>query len=119
MQLKLIHPQRESQAIMEHATRADVEVWAEHLKTDFLQCRELGHNWRPSTAKRVDTYFERTLRCPRCKTDRIEVLSLRGEILSKQYRYADGYLSGKLGRIVLDGRDALRLESITRSVERG
>src|SRR5664279_205658 len=99
---------------MSYAERERVEVWAKELSNSFLLCRELGHNWKPSHASRVARTFERTLRCPRCKTLRVEVLSLRGEVLHKRYEYTEGYLSGKLGRIIQDGRDALRLESLSR-----
>jgi hypothetical protein len=98
------------------ADRGEIEEWAHDLPVKFLLCRELGHNWRPNTAVQVERTFERSLRCPRCKTERWQILSLRGEVLAQSYRYPENYLAPKMGRLVRDCRDALRLESISRIV---
>lgn len=98
------------------ADPSDVRDFAVGLSPTHLQCRELGHNWRPYTAqwKPRDRCFDRVLRCTRCKTQRVQVLNRFGAIVSSHYVYADGYQAKGLGRIVGDGRDALRLEELQR-----
>jgi hypothetical protein len=99
-----------------YADRGEVEEFAAGLSVSHLQCRELGHNWRPWVARRDVEHncFERALRCVRCKTKRWESIGLSGAKLSSHYEYPDGYTSKGIGRIVGEGRDALRLESLTR-----
>lgn len=103
----------------EYADPDDVREWAHGLSQSYLLCRELGHNWRPHTARWVteDQCFERSLRCTRCKTERRQVLSSRGAVASSHYVYPDGYQTHQMGRIAGDSRDALRLESINRTLE--
>jgi hypothetical protein len=103
-----------------YADPADVASWAGGLSESFLMCREIGHSWRPFSAHWIaeDDCFDRTLRCTRCKTKRVQMLSAHGAIVSSQYIYPDGYQSNGMGRIVGDGRDALRLESLQRLVEK-
>ena len=98
------------------ATTSEVQVFAAGLNNSFLLCRDLGHNWRPWGAQWVpeDNAYNRTLRCTRCKTARMQVLSVRGEVIQSKYDYADGYQHKGLGRVTGSGRDALRLESIVR-----
>lgn len=94
-----------------------VAEFAATLPERFLYCREMGHNWRPFQAGRhKGGGFERTLRCTRCKTRRVQTINDRGIVLSSRYEHPDGYLSHGLGRIVGEGRGVLRLESIKRIV---
>lgn len=98
----------------------DVADFAEALPEKFLYCREMGHNWRPySAAGYKDGGFERTLRCTRCRTRRVQEISNRGIVLANKYIHPDGYLSKGMGRIVGEGRGVLRLESIKRIVAKG
>lgn len=108
----------EAQRDMGYATREDVEDFAAKLSVSFLQCRELGHVWKPYTAAfdQEHNSFARVLRCPRCRTERHETLSTRGAKLASHYVYPEGYTTDGLGRIVGEGRDALRVESITRTL---
>jgi hypothetical protein len=95
----------------------DVRDFAQSLPERFLYCREMGHNWRPfSAGKYKDGGFERVLRCTRCRTKRFQEISNRGIIVGSRYEHPEGYLSNGLGRIVGEGRGALRLESIKRIV---
>jgi hypothetical protein len=94
-----------------------VQDWAQGLKRSYLECRELGHNWRPHVVQWNDNGgYDRSLRCTRCRTVREQVLSNRGAVISSQYVYPDGYTTDGLGRVVGEGRDMLRLESITRDL---
>lgn len=101
---------------MYFADTADVEKFATQLPDSFLQCREFGHSKRPYTAIRTRTGFERTVRCTRCKTVWEQVLDRHARMITSRPRYADGYLAKGIGRIVGDGRDVLRLESVERTV---
>ena len=97
---------------------SEVESFAAGLDQSHLLCRELGHLWSPWTAGLTDGGgYVRILRCPRCLTERHQVLDGRAHVVSNVYRYPDGYQHKGLGRIVGEGRDMLRLESITRTLD--
>ncbi len=103
-----------------YALRGEVERFAQTLTDKFLACRELGHNWMPRTAVLTkDNHYDRVLRCSRCRTERHQTISRKGEILTSQYHYRQGYQAQGLGRVVGDGRAALRLESIFRTMPNG
>lgn len=99
-----------------YADPKEVAAFAEVLPERFLHCREMNHNWRPHT---VGTYkdggYERTLRCVRCKTLKVQHLDRYGMLVgSAKYEHPDGYLHVGMGRIVGESRGLLRLESIKR-----
>jgi hypothetical protein len=97
----------------------DVARWSASLPEEFLLCRDLGHTWRPASARWVPDLnaYERSMRCGRCRAERTQTLSPGGLILSGSYHYETGYTApagtGALGQ---DGRGALRLESIARLI---
>ena len=106
----------------------DVADWAADLPDSFLACRE-NHNWKPLDVDWLDFHGEpcgptrahsigRVRRCTRCKTRRVQTLDLRGAIVRSHYEYPEGYQSEGLGRIVGDGRNLLRLESVTRDLSK-
>lgn len=98
----------------------DVQSWAADMPEAFLACRDLGHTWRPLTARYdpdVNSYA-RTLRCSRCRTTRSQTLSLSGLILGNQYEYPDGYqVPAGSGRIDQQGRGIIRLQTTIASLE--
>jgi hypothetical protein len=96
--------------------RPDIGEWAHELRTDFLQCRDFGHSWRPYTARwdSGQRAYESQLRCSRCRTIRTRWIGARGEQLGAHYDYADGYTVKGVGRLTGTDRDALRLQSILR-----
>lgn len=99
----------------QYADVGEVAAFAETLPERFLYCRSMGHNWRPLTAVPYrDGGWDCTYRCTRCRTEREQSVSPTGLIMGTKYSHADGYLHEGLGRIVGDGRGALRLESIKR-----
>lgn len=101
------------------ASREEVAGFAASLSISHLHCRELGHNWRPWVARWVDedNSYERALRCTRCRTERWETIGASGAKLGAHYKYPDGYIvEHGMGRIVGEGRDQLRLESMQRAV---
>lgn len=101
-----------------YADPAEVQEFARDLRSTFLHCRELQHSWRPFGARWDDEHnnYVRVVRCTRCHTRKHQRLSLSGAVLASHYEYPDGYLHAHLGRIVGEGRDVLRLESLTREM---
>jgi hypothetical protein len=107
------------------AKPSDVEKFAVTLKEQYLQCRTYGHGFKPRTVSRhtaegqparsMAIYFEQTLRCA-CGVQRKLLLSRTGSIIASTHDYTDapGYLAKDMGRIVGEGRDVLRLESVDR-----
>lgn len=99
-----------------YADVAEVAAFAQGLPESYLYCRELGHNWKSWSARQVDDSIERILRCNRCRCERHQILTLTGGVYSNKYVHPDGYLHEGMGRIIGDGRDALRMESIKRTI---
>src|SRR3954464_12012628 len=78
----------------------------------FTDCRDRGHAWvLPGEYRKLtgrgssvvgfaidDGVLTRTLLCLRCETDRLELLTRRGERVRMRYHYADGYLIKGAGR---------------------
>lgn len=102
------------------APAGEVEAFASNLPENFLLCREMGHNWRPWTAKWNvgERCYDRVLRCTRCKCKREQSLTSSGAVVTSHYIYPDGYEHKGFGRISGEGRDRLRLESITRLIDK-
>lgn len=100
------------------ANVGEVGAFAADLPENFLLCREMGHNWRPWAAQwsPQEQCYERILRCTRCKTERHQTLTNRGGVVTSHYQYPEGYQHKGFGRISGEGRDLLRLESITRAI---
>lgn len=97
-----------------------VADFAAGLTEAYLHCRELSHNWKPHSVIVADDgiSYERSLRCNRCKTKRVQILDRFGAVHSSHYEYPEGYLSDGLGRIAGEGRDRLRLETTMRMMKR-
>jgi hypothetical protein len=94
-----------------------VADWSHHLSDSYIRCRDMGHTWRPYSARVVEegNAYERTLRCGRCRTERSQTIGLSRMILQGRYVYPSGYPTPKgSGRITGPGRGALRLESTLR-----
>lgn len=101
-----------------YADTGEVSDWAKDLPERFLHCREMNHNWRPfDVGRHKDGGYERTLRCVRCKTRKVQHLDTHGMLIGgARYEHPEGYLHKGMGRIVGEGRGALRIESILRIV---
>lgn len=102
-----------------HESEVTAEDFAGGLSNAFLQCRELGHVWRPWTVdyNRQERSFFRQLRCSSCKTIRKQLLNHHGHVISNSYDYSDGYLSRHLQPGTYS-RDVFRVEALTRWVEK-
>lgn len=60
----------------------------------YAECKTLGHAWdeyNPRDGGGGATRWRLTLRCSRCSTTRHDDLDARGEVVSRQYAYPDGY----------------------------
>jgi len=91
------------------------ETFVGDLSDRTLHCRELGHQWKPLTVSwdRTASVYDRRLRCPSCKTIRVQMLTDHGHVVSNRYVYPDGYLAK--GVTVGDlNRDMFRMEAIQR-----
>lgn len=93
---------------------AEVEALAATLSENFILCRDFGHTWKISSIVRAGKGYDRNLFCPRCKTNRTQKLGLSGDVMDSSYQYQEGYQFKGLGRMLSDGRSALRLEALHR-----
>ena len=93
------------------------ETFAAGLSDRVLHCRELGHVWRPMTARydKTSKTFDRQLRCSSCHTIRKQVLTQRGEIVSNGYTYPPRYLASNVDGHV--DRSLFRMTALTRFLE--
>lgn len=64
------------------------------LPTPYLHCRTFGHPWEefvPVGMRKPDFGFRFSLLCTSCGTERHDLLNQRGEVVQREYRYADKY----------------------------
>lgn len=85
------------------------------LPDAFLACRRLGHPWRHSTVEREGRGFVETLVCPTCGMRRVDHLDRRAHLISRHYVAPEGYAAHQVDG--LNGRDAFRLEAVTRLLD--
>lgn len=84
--------------------------------TNFAECRDLGHAWKPLDAKRYLGLFVETLRCTRCEARKDRAFSPKtGELkqVNEHRVYPEGYLKPKgSGRLTAAERAKIRLERL-------
>lgn len=109
---------RRTVKVSDDNAEVSAESFAHGLTDKYLQCRELGHVWRPWTVDydRKSRSFFRALRCSSCKTIRKQVLDSTGHVISNAYQYADGYMAKHLQPGTYS-RDVFRLEALTRFLD--
>jgi len=97
-----------------------LETFASELPYSYLQCRELGHNWQPHTVgfDNDSQSYVRVLRCPRCHTERKQLLNIHAHVISNTYTYPKRYQAKGVEVARGGGRDVFRLESIVRYLEK-
>lgn len=99
------------------ATVDDMKAALETMPAGHVDCRDLGHQWKPFTAvyDDVSNSYDVVHRCPRCKTRRRRLLTSTGHVVGSSYNYneADHYLVHGLGRIAGEAKDAVRLMGTT------
>lgn len=95
------------------AAPEDVENAARSWSDGQVNCRVYGHAWRPLTVIHRPGVFTIHQRCGRCRNEREQDVNEQGYPVSPwRPTYVDGYLLKKLGRVGVDGRAVLRLQSI-------
>ena len=69
-----------------------VESLAELLDS-FVICRTVGHSWDDNPHAEINSMWSwvMALRCTRCTCERFDALNNLGEVVSRSYRYPDGY----------------------------
>src|SRR4051812_32302691 len=89
------------------------------MNEDHLLCRDFGHSWRPYLARYIPQrkQYEERLKCQRCTTERVRLLSHTGSQLANHYVYPDGYTMTGYGRLTGTDRDAVRLASLQTVLE--
>lgn len=109
---------RHLRPVEDPGTPVAVDVFASRLSDRALHCRELGHTWRPLAASwdAEARAFDRRLRCSSCRTERRQVLSARGGVLSNRYVYPAGYLATNVEGMT-GARDLFRLEAVLRTLD--
>lgn len=81
----------------------------------YLHCRDLMHNWKTKSARRIQNTFEHVIECLSCGAEKTRILSRRGEILASRFtHYPEGYVMKGTGRLTHDMRAAVRLEALSR-----
>lgn len=95
------------------------ETFAASLPDKFLDCRELGHNWRRWTCEwnKETKSYDRALRCVVCKSVRNLVCDDSGDVVKSSYDYKPGYLAVNVIKGTTS-RSVFRLEGITRDMTR-
>lgn len=66
------------------------------METEFLECRTIGHAWRPVVSysnrdTELNYRWEVLLRCSRCNTERADLVDSQGRLAGRAYRYREGY----------------------------
>lgn len=89
------------------------------MNDDHLMCRDFGHSWRPFQARYIPQrkQYEERLKCLRCKTIRVRLLTHTGGQVANHYVYPDGYAMKGYGRLSGTDRDAVRLASLQTVLE--
>jgi hypothetical protein len=86
---------------------------ASELPYAYLECRDMGHQWRHQTVRRDGNVYIEVVDCIRCGTERDRFISLDGWLSTggrNAYRYPQGYLvkSEDANLIDKEGRAAIR-----------
>lgn len=97
---------------------SELERQIQDKPENYLQCRELRHQWNGYTAwysRTNKNIIERTLRCQRCGAQKDQEISARNGTLlwSGALRYPEGYLFTGVGRITSEAMGVVRLASVT------
>lgn len=64
------------------------------MNLQFVECKTWGHAWEEydsADTPRRPFRYRMTLRCVRCYTTRADYLDAEGQLIGRQYVYAEGY----------------------------
>jgi hypothetical protein len=86
---------------------------------DMVTCQTIGHCWYPIDADRRPAFgWLWSLRCDRCGTVRDDLVDHRGDLLSRGYRYPEGYRDAALNTSRAERRRGLLTAEPQRRVVR-
>jgi hypothetical protein len=111
---------RDRKSTPTYADRYEVEAAAAEMSTAHLDCRVMRHSWERADAVHIARlrYYRVSYVCVRCSSRRVAEVSETGHEYASTYEYAEGYLSHGIGRIVGEGRDAIRMAGLQRATVR-
>src|SRR5262245_35777315 len=95
----------------QRATRGQLKQLQAYA-AEYLECRNLGHQWRTIGFFESGGLVKRRITCQRCDTDRTDRWQRDGVRRSPSYSYADGYRLAGFN----PPAQALRVETIRRAV---
>lgn len=64
------------------------------MPDEFVRCRTVGHRWDdfvPVGMRRPSFGWRLSLVCTSCRTERHDLVNVRGDVLQREYRYPDDY----------------------------
>lgn len=99
------------------ADARDVQRIAPQWTDEQIECRDLGHHWRPSDVTHIARlrYYRVSHECVRCGMVRIREMAETGHVYASTYIYPEGYLVQGMGRVAGDAKDAVRIAAIKRA----
>ena len=95
-------------------TTAQMRRIVQAMDTAHVDCRDLTHAWEPYTAAKEGGGYKRIVRCPRCGTRRIDLLTRAGGVRRRRYVYPENYLVKGIGQLTGDTKNMMRLEGLKR-----
>ena len=111
---------REPLIVDRQAPDFTLEGVVEAMLPEYLQCRDLGHTWRPQTVRTVRprggaAYIDRVFKCRSCRCVRTQSVDPgSGIVLDNKYNHEAGYKVVGLGRIEGHERGLFRLANTQR-----
>lgn len=89
---------------------SDLQKWESALPDNFIACRDFHHAWKPVTAKKINTGYERHLICARCGVVKIQQLDNFGYLIRTKFGYVEGYQRPEgAGRMTKEDNARIRL----------
>lgn len=75
------------------ATEKEKAADIDELSGNFLICRTFNHAWSISHRGRLaeSGLWEFILRCRSCRTERTDIVTAKGHLVSRSYAYRAGY----------------------------
>lgn len=92
------------------SANANNQEFRREVKDEYRACRALGgHGWLPTTFEFDRAQYKQGMRCMRCKTNKVMIIGLDGEIKRNVYEYPEDYLLDGGGALTAQERAKLRV----------